>query len=137
MPERETLEQMRARDAWDCVAEARKELSPGEFENYVSDAKGLAALIMNSGLMQVMAYLRDKGWDSKKKEEKRQEVLARQLRAWLGKRFSVLPDEPKDFESFMEKLMGADAREYQEITAEAFAWLRWLRQMAAARQGED
>ncbi len=32
--------------------------------------------------------------------------------------------------------MGADAREYQEITAEAFAWLRWLRQMAAARQGD-
>jgi len=88
---------------------------------------------MNSGLMQVMAYLRDKGWDSKKKEEKRQEVLARQLRAWLGKCFSTLPDEPKDFESFMEKLMGADAREYQEITAEAFAWLRWLRQMAASR----
>jgi CRISPR-associated protein Cmr5 len=26
-------------------------------------------------------------------------------------------------------------RDYQAITAEAFAWLKWLRQMAAARRG--
>ena len=30
-----------------------------------------------------------------------------------------------------------DARRYQAITTEAFAWLRWLRQMAAARKGGD
>jgi CRISPR-associated protein Cmr5 len=26
-----------------------------------------------------------------------------------------------------------DARRFQAITAEAFAWLKWLRQMASAR----
>ena len=31
--------------------------------------------------------------------------------------------------------MRADSRRYQQVTAEAFAWLRWLRQMAAARNG--
>jgi hypothetical protein len=29
--------------------------------------------------------------------------------------------------------MAADSSRYQAITAEAFSWLRWLRQMAAAR----
>jgi CRISPR-associated protein Cmr5 len=30
--------------------------------------------------------------------------------------------------------MSAAPANYQAITAEAFAWLRWLRQMAPARQ---
>jgi CRISPR-associated protein Cmr5 len=42
-----------------------------------------------------------------------------------------------EFEPFMQALMGAQPRDYQAITAEAFAWLRWLRQMAAARHGGD
>jgi CRISPR-associated protein Cmr5 len=42
---------------------------------------------------------------------------------------------PQDFEAFMQHLMDADPQRFQMITAEAFAWLRWLRQMAAARQG--
>jgi CRISPR-associated protein Cmr5 len=35
----------------------------------------------------------------------------------------------------MQALMRAAPGDYQAITAEAFAWLRWLRQMAAARNG--
>jgi CRISPR-associated protein Cmr5 len=35
----------------------------------------------------------------------------------------------------MGEMMKADPHRYQAITAEAFAWLRWLRQMAAARKG--
>jgi len=34
-------------------------------------------------------------------------------------------------------LMRASPGDYQAITAEAFAWLRWLRQMAAARNGSQ
>ena len=37
----------------------------------------------------------------------------------------------------MEALMKAKPSDYQAITAEAFAWLRWMRQMAAARQGGE
>jgi CRISPR-associated protein Cmr5 len=49
----------------------------------------------------------------------------------LSQRF---PGElPKaDFPSFMLALMKAEPRAFQAITTEAFAWLRWSRQMAPA-----
>ena len=114
-----TLEQQRAQDAWNrCGADCSKE--------YANLAKALPALIMNSGLMQVMAFLHEKGGTHEK--------LADHLRDWLHCRFDALP---KDFTKFMEGLLKAEPSTYQAITTEAFAWLKWLRQMAAARQGSD
>ena len=117
-----TLEQQRAQDAWKKADEGIGRHG----KDYVNDAKGLPALIMNSGLMQVMAFLHDKGG--------RHETLAQHLRDWLHRQCGT----PQDFNGFMEHLFNLeDARRYQAITTEAFAWLRWLRQMAAARKGGD
>jgi CRISPR-associated protein Cmr5 len=114
----QTLEQKRAADAWKCAEEGIAIYG----KDYVNDAKGLPALIMNSGLMQVMAFLHDKG--------DRHEVLAQHLRSWLGRQCGV----PTAFDAFMQHLFTMnDARRFQAITTEAFAWLKWLRQMAAAR----
>lgn len=110
-----TLEQKRAQDAWQCCE--------GCDESYANLAKALPALIMNSGLMQVMAFLQGKD-DTHKK-------LASHLRNWLHGQF---PDFPSGFTGFMEGLLKAKSHSYQAVTAEAFAWLKWLRQMAAARQ---
>ncbi|PYV45091.1 MAG: type III-B CRISPR module-associated protein Cmr5, partial [Acidobacteria bacterium] len=60
--------------------------------------------------------------------------LAEDLRAWLHQRFA---DVPEDFNGFMQALLKVDPRKYQAITVEAFAWLKWLRQMAAARKGAN
>ena len=111
----ETLEQKRARDAW--------ERSDGYTKDHVNLAKALPALIMNSGLMQVMAFLHEKGDEHEK--------VGADLREWLKERFDFLRS---DFSGFMEGLLKAPPREYQAVTTEAFAWLKWLRQMAAARQ---
>jgi CRISPR-associated protein Cmr5 len=117
-----TLEQQRAQDAWNKAGEGIARHG----KDYVNDAKGLPALIMNSGLMQVMAYMQDKGG--------RHETLAQHLRDWLAKQCNT----PGDFNGFMEHLFKMqDARRFQAITTEAFAWLRWMRQMAAARKGEQ
>jgi len=111
-----TLEQQRAQDAWKQCANYQKD--------HVNIAKGLPALIMNSGLMQVLAFCHEKG--------KANEEVAADLRKWLTNRFKgILPDP--GFEAFMQSLLKADAAIYQEITTEAFAWLRWMRQMASAR----
>lgn len=130
--QRLTLEQQRAKDAWDKVTEAKKVLKKGDFGKYESLAKGLPALIMNSGLMQVLAFLRDKSLNSKGeiKLDDHHHWLGEQLRAWIHVRFSMIP---KDFEGCMNELMKSDSRTYQMITAEALAWLKWLRQMASAR----
>ncbi len=116
-----TLEQRRAQDAWNRCAKYTKE--------HVNLAKGLPALIMNSGLMQVMAFLHEKG---SKQSQRHCADLAKDLRAWLHQRFKNVPES---FDGFMGKLMEADPGEYRAVTAEAFAWLKWLRQMAAARKG--
>lgn len=115
---RQTLEQQRAQDAWEKCQRYTKE--------HVNIAKGLPALIMNSGLMQVLAFCHEKG--------DQHEAVARDLRAWLGRRFHGIDRDP-GFEPLMESLMNARPGDYQAITAEAFAWLKWLRQMAAARCG--
>ena len=99
-----TLDQQRAADAWRC-AQAQ------------SQSKDL----------QVMAFLQEKG---KKESQPHCSVVGRDMRAWLHRRF---PEAPEDFPGFMKFLMtGADSRKFQAITAESMAWLRWLRQLAAA-----
>ena len=115
-----TLEQLRAQDAWQC--------SQGCSEEYVKLAKGMPALMMNSGLMQVMAFMHEKGGSDSQKQCR---DLAQHLQTWLCHRF---PDdiESAQFGTLMTALMGAEPRTYQHITTEAFAWLRWVRQMAAA-----
>lgn len=124
-PTRLTLEQQRAQDAWAKSASYSKE--------HVTFAKGLPALIMNSGLMQVLAFCHEK---AKKDSGRHCEDVARDLRIWLNRRFNG-GEKDIGFEAFMQKLMDAKPSEFQAITAEAFAWLKWLRQMAAARKGGD
>lgn len=114
-----TLEQERAKNAWEACEQYKDK------KERVNIAKGLPALIMNSGLMQVLAFCHQKG--------EHHEAVASDLRKWLHRRFSRLPSA--DFEPFMEALYKATPEDYQAITAEAFAWLKWLRQLAAARNG--
>lgn len=115
----QTLEQQRAQDAWKAADRYTKE--------HVNVAKGLPALIMNSGLMQVLAFCHEKGGANS--------LVADQLRAWLCTRMGSARDP--GFEDFMQVLMKAKPADFQAITAEAFAWLRWLRQMAPARVKGD
>lgn len=110
-----TLEQQRAQDAWNQTA--------GQGKDYVNAAKSLPALIMNSGLLQTLAFCHEKG--------KHHELVATHLRTWLAKRNGMARDP--DFDTFMGTLMKARPADFQAITTEAFAWLRWLRQMAPAR----
>ena len=117
---RQTLEQLRARDAWDKSAGCSKE--------YRNLAKALPALIMNSGLMQVMAFLHQKG-----EKDPAHRKLAADQRGWLHRQVKT----PEAFEPIREALMVAQPAYYRDVTAEAFAWLRWMRQMASARVGED
>ena len=114
----QTLEQQRAKDAWEKSGTGVGRLG----KDYVNLSKSLPALIMNSGLMQVMAFLHQKG-------ESAHGRVAADLRAWLHRRYGT----PEDFEPFMEAMLDAEPRRYQEVTTETFAWLKWLRQMAAAR----
>lgn len=116
-----TLEQQRAQDAWNKSAR----YTTDKHRNF---AKSMPALIMNSGLMQVLAFCHEKGGEH--------EEIARDLRHWLNRRFNGVDKDP-GFEVFMEMLLLAGPRQYQMVTTEAFAWLKWLRQMASARNPRE
>lgn len=120
-----TLDQLRAADAWNKAQGCSRE--------YVNLSKGLPALIMNSGLMQVVAFLNEKGGKNPQSPHRQ---LGEHLRSWLQQRFPTL-FRTADFPGFMEALMKAGPRPFQQVTAEAMAWLRWSRQMAAAIGKED
>lgn len=109
-----TLEQLRAQTAWKACEQYT--------DKHVKVAKSLPALIMNSGLMQTLAFCHEKGREN--------DVIAGHLRAWLHVRFPALPT---DFEGFMQSIAQQNPQDYQRINAEAFAWLKWLRQLSAAR----
>lgn len=112
-----TMEQKRAKDAWAKALEGIR----NHKEKYVNVARALPALIMNSGLMQVMAFLHHKG--------DQHDLLACHLRSWLHNQLGT----PQDFAKFMTHLADmTDARQFQNVTTEAIAWLRWLRQVAPA-----
>ncbi|MDY0072352.1 MAG: type III-B CRISPR module-associated protein Cmr5 [Thauera sp.] len=118
-----TLEQQRAQNAWIACEKYTRD--------HVNFAKGLPALIMNSGLMQVLAFCHEKG---RKDKTRHAEEVAGHLRSWLAPRFPRVFAKGADFAPFMQALMStASPADYQAINAEAFAWLKWLRQMAAAR----
>ncbi len=59
-----TAEQRRAKHAWNCVTQAKQVLGH-DYDQYANLAKSIPALILNSGLMQVMAFLHEKGRDKK------------------------------------------------------------------------
>lgn len=114
----QTLEQRRAHHAW-TVSEAGFKAHD---KDYVNDAKSAPALIMSSGLMQVLAYLESK--------DERHKLLAAHLRDWLHRTHGL----PTDFKASMDHLLRSGPREFQAMTAEALAWLKWLRRMAEARK---
>ena len=62
--------------------------------------------------------------------------MATHLRTWLNQRFNGVARDP-GFELFMQSLLEAQPANYQAITTEAFAWLRWMRQMASARVKQE
>lgn len=121
----QTMEQRRAADAW--------QRCQGCSQEYANLAKGLPALIMNSGLLQVMAFLNEKG---AKTNQRHCAELASHLRQWLSAQFPGAI-RSADFAPFMQALMGCDARTFRLVTTEAFAWLRWVRQMAPATRAKE
>lgn len=115
-----TLEQQRAADAWH---KARLQDSA-----YSHLAKSVPALIMNGGLLQTLAFLHEKG---AKEQNKNHQLLGEHLRDWLARRFTEQFPSSR-FDAFMPKLIEAEPLVFQQVTVEAMAWLRWLRQMAPA-----
>lgn len=115
---RQTLDQIRAAYAWNCVKDCS-----GDYENL---AKGAGALVMTNGLMATLAFYQGKGKDHHKK-------LLNHLTGWLCER-GLTPSA--DYVQVMECLYKGSSADYRAATEEALALIRWLRQLAPAARTE-
>jgi CRISPR-associated protein Cmr5 len=116
------LDQKRAARAWEMV------LNCGN--DYTNLAKSAPALIMNNGLMQTLAFYWEKG---KKKDHYK--ALCSHICEWLA--IQVFQPSKTSFEAIMKELYSSSSSRYRYATQEALAFLRWIRQFAAALQTKD
>jgi len=120
--QRQTLDQVRARFAWEAAEKGVKDHG----DKYRNLAKGAPALVMGSGLMPTLAFL-------KGKDDRAHDLLLEDLCQWLGDRFSWdLGKRGGGYETVMQRLHEGSSDRYMAATQEALAILKWIRQYADA-----
>jgi len=109
-----TLEQERAKHAWNCVQEVKdkyKHIADG----YRAIVAKVPSLIVTNGLGQTLAFLKAK-----------YEVLYRHLTDWVGKKVNANSD-------LLNWLLNtATSQQYRLATMEALRLLQWLKRFAEA-----
>ena len=118
-----TCDQLRAEYAWEKIEELVK--LKVDIKAYTSLTKSTASLIMNSGLMQTLAFLKSKQGEEHK-------VLLEHLLGWR-------PDSKGTarYEVTMTELYQSDSAEYMRRSREIMALLRWIRQFADAKKSME
>ena len=127
-----TLDQRRARHAWDAVARIKSE--PKARLSYAREAKRLPVRILTAGLGHALAFLCAKAGSGK---ESANTALLRDVADWvLDKRGN--PDSAADRpapNALIEKIVAGDATFFRITTDEVLAYLQWLTRFAEAEFG--
>ena len=115
-----TLEQKRAKHAWDCVQEVKSQPFASD---YRSIAVKVPSLILTNGLGQTLAFLRAKGEGEPGNEH---EILYQHIEEWLQKQLGIN-------KNLLDWLVNtATSQQYRLATMEALALLQWLKRFAEA-----
>ena len=119
----QTIEQKRARAAWDGVLAVKEQESYKE--KYLALVKSAPADVLTNGLGQTLAFLKAKGKDEHK-------ALSTHLSRWVCPQMGWTQND-----DLLRKLTEPDAGSdvYRRTTAEALAYLVWLKRFAEAELG--
>jgi CRISPR-associated protein Cmr5 len=119
----QTIEQKRARAAWDDVLEVKGQESYKE--KYLALVRSAPADALTNGLGQTLAFLKAKG----KGEHK---ALSKHLSRWVCPQMGWTQND-----DLLRKLTEPDAGSdvYRRATAETLAYLVWLKRFAEAELG--
>lgn len=122
--EARTLDQRRAKDAWDAVR--RLERHPDNHaKEYAMEAKKLPMRIMAAGLGHALAFV-----DAKANAKPAMKQLLVDLTDWvIGKR-GLKGSAP---ESLLASIVAGDAIFLRRATEEALAYLQWLNRFVEAK----
>jgi CRISPR-associated protein Cmr5 len=115
-----TLEQERAKHAWDCVQEVKDKPFAGDYRTI---AVRVPSLIVTNGLGQTLAFLKAKGKGEPGNEH---EVLYRHLADWVVRKVNA------DGDLLSWLVNTATSQQYRLATMEALALLQWLKRFAEA-----
>ena len=120
MTARQTLEQRRARDAWEAVRDAKKSGSG----DYKREAKRLPVRILTAGLGHALAFANcKKGADGH---------VANDVAKWVISSLRAGQAEGDPARQLMRLVVDNDADWLRRATEEALAYLHWLSRFAEA-----
>lgn len=126
---RQTLEQIRARDALNKIRSIQRNYPEHIQQKFVSYVESLPSAILTNGLGQAAATLlaQEKG-----NERDAHYLLYQALQDWLCR------DDPEGWAPYggetdlMAAIVSHDRTTYLRAQAEALAWLEWLKKFAVA-----
>ncbi|RLI60791.1 MAG: type III-B CRISPR module-associated protein Cmr5 [Candidatus Thorarchaeota archaeon] len=124
----QTLDQKRAERAWDDVSTVKQQ----DFrDKYGSLVKRLPMYVLTNGLGQTLAFLRAKGAVEPGKqpstEKKAHKAAYEHLSYWVTEQIYGTRDD-----KLLERIIRGDSQTYRRATAEALAYLTWLKRFAEA-----
>ena len=123
-----SLEQERAKRAWECVAAVKVKGKPFSKE-YGALARGAPADIQANGLGQTLAFWRAKGFEQgKPKGGSEHATLYQHVTDWVRRQLGIA--EGTDLLAWI--MESADTDAYRRATAEAVAFLGWVKRFAEA-----
>ncbi|MCC7354485.1 MAG: type III-B CRISPR module-associated protein Cmr5 [Anaerolineae bacterium] len=123
MSRQRSLEQKRAAEAWSRVRQIQ-EHGKKYAKEYAQLAKSAPADIQTNGLGQTLAFWRAKGKDEHK-------ALFHDVSGWVGNQVSH--GQKSDLLEWIVNEASTD--DYRRATAEAIAFLAWLKRFAEAELG--
>lgn len=118
-----TLDQRRARHAWDVVQRAKQKREVHQNQDpkkFGGQVKKLPTRIMAAGLGQALAFLKAKGYAP---------GLLAELTEWMKQRIPPKQGEPTDL---LERIIKGDSDFLRRATDEVLAYLLWLNRFAEA-----
>lgn len=119
----QTLQQERAASAWENV----QDIAGRPFKkDYGSLVRGFAAMIQGNGLGPALAFLKAKG---KGQDDKAHTRLFNHISGWTLPRLG----DGNNGRDLLEALLSCNSTEYRIATAEALAYVNWLKRFAEAQ----
>jgi CRISPR-associated protein Cmr5 len=141
-PRRQTIEQERGKEAWDCVKDIKK-LEKKEQQEYRSLARGLNAMIQVNGLGQTLGFLKAKGKAKDDKGHPKKNAhyfLLEHLTHWMHHHFDTAIGDVSDTRNdglLIWALNQASTSDYRRATTECLAFGRWLSRFAEAELSDN
>lgn len=119
--QQQTLQQQRAAHAWEQVEQIDRKFR--DKKEYGSLVRGLPAMIQHDGLAPTLAFLKAK---AKNKKDNHHWEAYNQVAEWVTGQLGLEGD-------LLEYLIKHDSTIYRYATAEALAYLSWLKRFAEAK----